>query len=34
VAMRMLADAVVIEEAVAVTKIDALGDEIHGLTVP
>ena len=29
VAVRMLADAVVVEQAVAVAELDALGDEIH-----
>ena len=29
VAVRMLADAVVVEQPVAVTELDALGDEIH-----
>jgi hypothetical protein len=29
--VRMLADAVVIEESMAVTKIQALGDRIHTL---
>jgi hypothetical protein len=29
----MLADAVVVEQPVAVAELDALGDEIHGLTV-
>ena len=29
VAVRMLADAVVVEQAMAVTELDAFGDEIH-----
>ena len=29
VAVRVLADAVVVEQPVAVTEVDALGDEIH-----
>ena len=33
VAVRMLADAVVVEQPMAVAEVDALGDEIHGLTV-
>ena len=33
VAVRMLADAVVVEQPVAVAEIDALGDEIHAMSL-
>ena len=33
VAVRMLADAVVVEQAMAVAELDALGDEIHRIEV-
>ncbi len=33
VAVRMLADAVVVEQAMTVAEVDALGDQIHRLTV-
>jgi hypothetical protein len=33
VAVRVLADPVVVEQAVAVTEFDALGDGIHGAIV-